>query len=143
MSIKIYQKPQNSYLYLPPSSFHQRHVFNNTIIAELNRYKLKCTYAYDYEEIKQSFYTRLIARGYKTEYLQTIFQQVNNITRKDLIHKFILKHNIKNTKTTSTPVVFVATNTSLTRYLNLSNITKGTNSSPLCPLLFPRTNHCI
>ena len=98
LSIKIYQKPQNSYLYLPPSSFHQRHVFNNTIIAELNRYKLKCTYAYDYEEIKQSFYTRLIARGYKTEYLQTIFQQVNNITRKDLIHKFILKHNIKNTK---------------------------------------------
>ena len=141
IDIKIYQKPQNSYLYLPPSSFHQRHVFKNTIIAELNRYKLKCTYAYDYEEIKQSFYTRLIARGYKIEYLQTIFQQVNNINRKDLIHKLILKYNIKNTKNTNTPVVFVATNTSLTRYLNLSNIIKPTeelDSSPLCPLLFPR-----
>ena len=71
----------------------------------------------------QSLYTRLIARDYKTEYLQTIFQQVNSITRKDLIHKLILKHNIKNTKNMNTPVVLVATNTSLTRYLNFSNIT--------------------
>ena len=141
IDIKIYQKPQNSYLYLPPSSFHQRHVFGNTIIAELNRYKLKCTYAYDYEELKQLFYTRLIARGYKTEYLQTIFQQVTNITRKDLIHKVILKLNISNTKNTNAPVVFVTTNTSLTRYLNLSNVIKPTeelDSSPLCQLLFPR-----
>jgi hypothetical protein len=52
VDVKIYQKPQNSYLYLTPSSFHQRHIFENTIIAESKRYKLKCTNASDYEDIK-------------------------------------------------------------------------------------------
>jgi len=42
---------------------------------------------------------------------------------------------------TNAPIVVVAINTSLTRYLNLSNVIKPTeeqDSSPLCPLLFPR-----
>jgi len=141
LEIKIYQKPQNSYLYLPPSSFHQKHVFENTIIAELKRYKLKCTYAYDFEEMKTNFYTRLISRGYKNEYLDTIFKRVTNLTRAELLCNLISKQNTTNTNSTSTPVVFVATNTPLTAHLNLSNIIRPTEEldcSPLCPYLFTR-----
>ena len=65
------------YLYLPPSSFHQKHVFHNTIMAELNRYKLKCTNAADYETIQTEFYHRLIARGYSTNNVNKILITVH------------------------------------------------------------------
>jgi len=69
---KIYQKPKNAYLYLPPSSFHLKHIFQNTITAELRRYKLKCSLDEDYCIIKIEFYNRLHTRGYKKDYLDPL-----------------------------------------------------------------------
>ena len=141
IEVKIYQKPQNSYLYLPPSSFHQRHVFHNTIIAELKRYKLKCTHIADYEAIQTEFYHRLIARGYNTNDVNKIFNQCASITREHLIHDLITRRNNIKQHDINTPMIFVTTNTPLTRHLQFSKILQPTEelqSSPLCQLLFTR-----
>ena len=141
VEVKVYQKPQNSYLYLPPSSFHQKHVFHNTIRAELNRYKLKCTHAADYETIKTEFYHRLIARGYSTNNINKIFTQCASITRENLICELVSKRNNTKQHNTNTPMIFVTTNTPLTRNLQFSKILQPTEelqSNPLCQLLFTR-----
>ena len=141
VEIKIYQKPQNSYLYLPPSSFHQKHVFHNTIMAELNRYKLKCTNAYDYETIQSEFYHRLIARGYSTNNVNKIFNHCASITRENLIRDLISKRNKTKQYNINTPMIFVTANTPLTKHLQFSKILQPTEelqSNPLCQLLFTR-----
>jgi len=141
IEVKIYQKPQNSYLYLPPSSFHQKHVFHNTIIAELKRYKLKCTHSVDYEDIKTDFYHRLIARGYDSIYINKIFNQCTSITREQLISDLQSKMNNNKQQTNNKPMIFVTTNTPLTKHLDFNKMLQPTEqlqSNPLCQLLFTK-----
>ena len=141
VDVKIYQKPQNSYLYLPPSSFHQRHIFENTIIAELKRYKLKCTNASDYEDIKIEFYNRLLTRGYNTNYLNTVFDKSTTITREHIILNLISKRYKTKEYNNDKPLVFVTTNTPLTRHLQFHKILEPTpelQSNSLCQLLFTK-----
>ena len=92
---KIFQKPKNAYLYLPPSSFHQKHIFKNTITAELRRYKLKCFLNEDYCNIKNEFYNRLLARGYGKNYLDPIFLKEESVKRSTLINNLMLNSNNK------------------------------------------------
>jgi hypothetical protein len=141
VDVKIYQKPQNSYLYLPPSSFHQRHIFENTIIAELKRYKLKCTNASDYEDIKIEFYNRLLTRGYNTNYLNTVFDKSTTITREHIILNLISKRYKTKEYNNDKPLIFVTTNTPLTRHLQFHKILEPTpelQSNSLCQLLFTK-----
>ena len=70
---RIYQKPQNKYLYLTPNSFHPKSVFPAFIVAELNRYRLCCNNDKDFLAVKDDFYKRLLARGYDPLTLNSLF----------------------------------------------------------------------
>ena len=138
---RIYQKPKNAYLYLPPSSFHQKHIFTNTITAELRRYKLKCSLDEDYCNIKNEFYNRLLTRGYGKDYLDPIFLKEELVKRSTLINNLMLNSN-NNNKTTgeNMPVTFSITNTPLLRQFNFSKLlqlTEELESDPIHPLIFP------
>lgn len=138
---KIYQKPQNAYLYLPPSSFHQKHIFKNTITAELRRYKLKCTIDEDYCNIKNELYNRLLTRGYEKEYLDPIFLKEQEIKRNTLVFNLIHKSRTQQIRTKiNTPVIFSITNTPLVSRLKISNLlqlTEELESDPIHQLIFP------
>lgn len=73
LDTKVYQKPQNKYLYLPMNSFHPKSVFPSYITAELNRYRLICNNDNDFNDIKNDFLERLKERGYNPEYLSELF----------------------------------------------------------------------
>jgi hypothetical protein len=82
---KIYQKPQNKYLYLTPNSFHPKSIFPAFIIAELNRYRLCCNNDVDFFHVKDDFYKRLLARGYDAPTLNDLFTRWS--PRENLLQK--------------------------------------------------------
>jgi hypothetical protein len=105
--IKLYQKPQNKYLYLPPNSFHPKSVFKAFISAEIDRYRLCCNNDSDFDEIKKQFHSRLIARGYKEDYLKSIFDVPRD--RKLILGKIdqrILDPTKKKSKNLEVPILF-------------------------------------
>lgn len=73
LDVKTYQKVQNRYLYLAPNSFHNRAVFQSTIVSELNRYRLTCNSDADFYNMRSLFYQRLLARGFNPLYLNSVF----------------------------------------------------------------------
>ncbi len=73
---KLYQKPMNKYLYLPPTSSHDNHIIKNFIVNELKRYLLYNTKEQDYQHQRNLFYHRLQQRGYSNNYLDSVFNIV-------------------------------------------------------------------
>jgi hypothetical protein len=55
ISTKLFQKPQNMYLYFPPHSFHQPSVFKSFIQSEIKRYRICCSNDADFESAVNSF----------------------------------------------------------------------------------------
>lgn len=70
---KVYQKPMNSYLYIPPFSAHSKINYTAVILSTLKGYCMYCTSREDYESIKQLYYDRLLARGYIDSDLCNLF----------------------------------------------------------------------
>lgn len=83
LDIKVFQKPQNKYLYLPPNSFHPKSIFPAYIKAEINRYRLISTNDIDFEEVKEEFRNRLLSRGYTRTFLEPLF--LTGKTRNELL----------------------------------------------------------
>lgn len=75
LDCKLYQKPSNKYLYLPPKSAHKHHVFKNFIVNELLRYRLFNTSSANFLQSKSAFYKRLKDRGYNDNFLLPLFHQ--------------------------------------------------------------------
>lgn len=71
---RVYQKPINRYLYIPPFSNHEKTVFKGWVMAEFLRYRRTCTLSKDYNDISTEFTVRLVNRGYSTN---TIFECKN------------------------------------------------------------------
>jgi len=71
---KVYQKPSNKYLYLPPTTNHSKSVMINVIKQELRRYCLYTSNPSDELVIKEKFYERLCLRGHMKTYLDPLFQ---------------------------------------------------------------------
>lgn len=84
-STVLYQKPQNKYLYLPPSSFHSHHVFPAFIQAEIHRYRILCSETEEFDLACANFYSRLSNRGYSAEQLDGWFYTARERTREDLL----------------------------------------------------------
>jgi hypothetical protein len=82
---KLFQKPANKYLYIPPFSNHPTAMLKNIIIQELCRYRLFCSFDSDFEEFSAKFKQRLIQRGYSPYFLQPLFALTPN--RNDLLEK--------------------------------------------------------
>lgn len=134
--VKIYQKPQNKYLYLPPNSFHPKAVFKSYISAELDRYRTYCNNDEDYKEISDLFYTRLIARGYNKMFLDPIFnkERSRQVLVGKLLERYILKENT--VKKTDIPILFKTAHTPQSKLLNISKCLKLTTAA----IFEPRAN---
>lgn len=85
LDTRVHQKPNNQHLYIPMFSFHNPKMFKAMIMAELHRYKILCSNNQEYLNIKVLYYNRLLARGYKTEFVQNIFENFDNEDTKRLM----------------------------------------------------------
>ena len=85
LDIKVFQKEQNKYLYLPRNSFHPKAIFPAFIVSEINRYRFNCTNDKDFEVVKEEFRKRLLARGYTEEFLAPLFTKGKS--REELINQ--------------------------------------------------------
>jgi hypothetical protein len=86
----IYQKPLNSYLYIPFTSDHPHSQLRNWIREEIRRYRLYCTSNYDFFSIIMRFRQRLIDRGYNNTFLDPLFEELPN-------RKYLLENRVFNT----------------------------------------------
>jgi hypothetical protein len=88
LSTRIYQKPLNKFLYIPPFSFHNKHIFKAFIKGELIRYVRFSSSQQDFEKIRCEFFLHLLARKYDVIYLLDVFRNVSyNDRNKYLIKK--------------------------------------------------------
>lgn len=118
LATSIYQKPANSYQYIPPFSNHRQSVLKNTIIQEFKRYRLKCSNDMDYNSLKTLYTQRLIARGYKEDYVNSL---AITIPDRHTLLQNILQPHVK-PHSDSNPLVFITTNTPRQYKINIKKI---------------------
>ena len=107
---KLFQKPMNKYIYIPPSSFHPKHIYKSFIRGEIRRYRLVNSTDQDYHESKQLLFNRLISRGYDPIYLNVLFRI--DFNRDQLLaYQPILKKQ---------PITFIIPYDSTTRSMKIS-----------------------
>jgi hypothetical protein len=70
---RLYEKPLNLYLYLPPHSAHPPGVLQGLITGNVTRIARLTSSTQDMEVSIRAFYTRLLARGYTRRRLTPIF----------------------------------------------------------------------
>ena len=70
--IVTFQKLMNAYLYIPLFSHHNAAVFVSFIQSELRRYARNTTCAVRLQHLRDSFRTRLLDRGYSSQYLDVV-----------------------------------------------------------------------
>lgn len=127
-STVLYQKPQNKYLYLPPSSFHSHHVFPAFIQAEIHRYRILCSETVEFDVSCKNFYTRLLERGYSALQLDGWFHTARVRTREDLLtevrQRFLdqqQQEQVPPSSPTSAPIIFKCHFTPETKALKISS----------------------
>ena len=76
LSIKVYQKPENKYMYIPYKSAHPRHTIKNYVIGELKRYVRVNTEELNFLKIKNRFFLRMRNRGFNKIKLSHWFSEV-------------------------------------------------------------------
>jgi hypothetical protein len=89
---KVYQKPLNLYSYLPPSTMHPPATISGFIKGEITRYHRLTSLDSDKDMITNLFFQRLIKRGYKRNFLQTIFS--NTLRKLNLIAPILTSQNL-------------------------------------------------
>jgi hypothetical protein len=127
---KLFQKPQNMYLYFPPCSFHQTSIFKSFIQSEIKRYRICCTNDSDFESAVNNFKIRLLARGYKAEYLTKVMNI--KLNRCELLNKVLLKnlfnHENSNYNNSYRPIIFKTTFTSRQKRIKINECLAFTES---------------
>lgn len=83
---RLYTKPMNTYLYLPPCSFHSRSTIAAFITGELKRFRITCFEDRDFQVARSHFWTRLQARGYTSTFLLPLFN--TPLDRQQLLHTY-------------------------------------------------------
>ena len=102
LQVKIFQKPGNKFLFLPPMSFHPPHIFRGWISGYIKRMRLNCSQDQDFLVALSQFKSQLLTRGYTNAYLEDLFEPLP--LRQDLLTNLVKK-------TTTTGVPFVTTYT--------------------------------
>ncbi|CAI7893683.1 unnamed protein product [Closterium sp. NIES-53] len=87
LDTSVYQKPLNVYQYFPFRSAHPRHCKRGFIIGELYRYLLRESSEEGFQQMKSSFAVRLRARGYQSNFIQQIFDEVQYSDRETLLQR--------------------------------------------------------
>ena len=76
LATKLFQKKINKYLFIPPFSNHAPHVHKGWITSYIKRIRLNFTTDIDFLLHKNTFFLRLLVRGYDLEFLTPIFEKV-------------------------------------------------------------------
>ena len=63
--IKIFQKEQNLYAYIPKKSNHKKHTFKNLEVNELKRYVKYNSEKLGFYKLRNNFFDRLRNRGFR------------------------------------------------------------------------------
>ena len=74
LSVSLFQKPNNKFLYTPFNTNQPPHIPTNWIRSEIIRPKLFCTDENNFIIARTALYTRLLARGYPNSKLDPIFE---------------------------------------------------------------------
>jgi hypothetical protein len=77
ISTSIYEKPQNLYLYIPPSSAHPKGILRGLITGSILRFYRLCTNLTEATMKTQQLYSRLIRWGYTPEHLLPLFHNAH------------------------------------------------------------------
>lgn len=124
----LYQKTQNKYLYLPPSSFHSPHVFSAFVIAEVKRYRLHCSREEDFLAACARYRQRLLERGYNSMQLQSWFATAFATTRQSLLNDLHVRYqHLRMKRSAATPLLF---KTIATTHSKAMNFTKRIQPAP-------------
>ena len=91
LATKLFQKNMNKYLFIPPFSNHAPHIHRGWITSYIKRIRLNCTHDINFLLHKNTFFLRLLVRGYDIEFLTPIFAQRFHRTR--LIKRLLQKKN--------------------------------------------------
>ena len=126
LDTKVYQKPKNQYLYIPPFSFHHPTIFKSTILAELKRYRILSSYDEDFQIIKSLYYDRLRCRGYEKQWLLELFN--THFDRSTLITALIVNRESKINKNNITPLIISIPISLRSISLKLTKILSNTNN---------------
>ena len=102
ISTDLYSKPTDSHKYLRPSSSHPKHIFRAIVYAGATRLRRICSDESIFSKRLAEFSKHLILSGYKSSFIEPIFQQVTKKDRKDLLI-------LKNKSSSSNRVPFVTT----------------------------------
>ena len=76
INISTYQKSINKYMYITPTSHHQRAILKNFIFNELCRYRLHCISDSEFRKLVRLFNQRIIRRGYNPNYIIHIYNKL-------------------------------------------------------------------
>ena len=126
LDTRVYQKPSNQYLYIPPMSYHNPVVFKSFIKAEIKRYYLLSSTHKEFLIIKELFYQRLLTRGYSHNQLNNIFESTKcenrHILLKQKFNNQINKNQNKSNDNAYRPLVISVPISARTRLLKLGHI---------------------
>ena len=75
LATNLFQKKMNKYLFIPPFSNHAPHIHKGWITSYIKRIRLNCTKDIDFLLHKNTFFLRLLVRGYDLDFLTPIFAQ--------------------------------------------------------------------
>jgi hypothetical protein len=134
MDMKVYQKPSNEYVYIPPTSYHHKSVFTGMMKSESNRYAARTTNQEDLRQVNQEFIHRLMARGHREI-------DINKNIAPFITHQAAIQKLSTPIQPKQPGLIFITFNTPRIKQLDLSNILKPTmaaRSDPDFLQLFPR-----
>ena len=77
LSIKVYQKPENKYMYIPYKSAHPRHTIKNYVIGELKRCVQINTEDLNFLKLKTDFFFECVTAGSRKISYHTGFQRLS------------------------------------------------------------------
>ena len=103
LATKLFQKKVNKYLVTPPFSNHAPHVHKRWITSCIKKIRLKCKKDIDFLLHKNTFFLRLLVRGYDSQFLIPIFTQ--KFKRKPLIKNLIQKQHCNKNLDNSKPIM--------------------------------------
>ena len=78
IAVKAFSKPNNKFLFLPPTSCHPKHIFMGWITGYGRRLSINCTEPAEYQKNLEAFRQRLQARGYTTNLINAAFAAIPN-----------------------------------------------------------------
>ena len=77
--IKVYEKPENLYLIIPPRSAHAPGVLKGSIVGTLYRYKRICSRIDDFYDQTRKYFYRIVSRGHKPSIVRNLFREAYDI----------------------------------------------------------------